>query len=128
MRQLVFVHPHRLWKISEELIAAVPALQPETLPDGTLRARVGVTGDGVTLTLYVPDNAPDAAIAAVVAAHDPTTPSASEARETTRQAHEAAWRTELGTLLVKLEAGTATAAEQRRVAALLVRILLRLLD
>jgi hypothetical protein len=128
MRTLTFTRPHRLGKIADELAAGVPALRPSTAPDGTLVARCTVSGDGARLTLSVPDDAPDAAIASVVAAHDPTTPSPSEARDAARQANEDAWKVELRALLVKLEAGTATASEQRRVSGLLVRIVLRVLD
>lgn len=128
MRTLTFTRPHRLGKIADELLAGVPALRATANAAGELVARSAVSGDGATLTLSVPDAAPDAAIAAVVAAHDPTTPSATDTRDAARQAHESAFGTELQALLVKLDAGTATASDQRRVAALLVRIVLRLLD
>lgn len=124
----MYRRPHRLGKIAAELMAGVPELRPVAGAGGDLVAVASFSGDGVTLTVGCPDNTPEAAVAAIVAAHDPTTPSATEARDATRQAHEDAWRAELQALLVKLDAGTATAAEQRRVAALLVRIVLRLLD
>jgi hypothetical protein len=127
-KRLTYSRPHRLAKLAGELAAAVPALRPSVSADGVLTANMLLSGDGQALALVVPDSVPEATVAAVVAAHDPTAPSAEETRDTARAANEDAWKTELRALLVRLEAGTATAADQRRVAGLLVRIVLRVLD
>lgn len=72
MKMLTFSKAHNLPKLTEELMAAVPALRPVALPDGDRRAVMTVSGDGARLEIAVPDGAEEAAIAAVVAAHDPT--------------------------------------------------------
>jgi hypothetical protein len=73
MKKLTFTQAHHLGKLHDELLAAIPALQP-TGAGEERRAVMSVSGDGSTLSLGVPDDADEAAIAAVVAAHDPTPP------------------------------------------------------
>ena len=72
---LTYTTPHRLNKIHDELLAAIPSLRPD-LESGYPGA--GVTGDGTTLVLEVPDDTDEQAVAAVVAAHDATTPGIGE--------------------------------------------------
>lgn len=74
MKTLTYTQPHHLSTIHDELIAAVPALAPEVGADGRRVARASVSGDGSTLTLRVPDDTDEAAVLAVVEAHDPTPP------------------------------------------------------
>lgn len=73
MKKITFDQPHYLSKLHDELLAAIPQLQPVEV-DGERWAVVAVGGDGQTLTLRVPDSADEAAIRAVVEAHDPTPP------------------------------------------------------
>jgi hypothetical protein len=73
MKTLTFTQAHHLGKLHDELLAAIPALQPTGTGDER-QAVMTVSGDGQTLTLQVPDGADEAAIQAVVAAHDPTPP------------------------------------------------------
>lgn len=71
MRRLTFSQPHNLAKFNNELMAAVPALRGQSI-SGEVRAVCLVEGDGATLSLWVPDDTDDAAVSAVVTAHDPT--------------------------------------------------------
>lgn len=74
MKSLRYTVSHHLSKLHDELLAAVPSLQPVTNADGEREAVMRISGDGETLTLVVPDDAPDADIQAVLDAHDPTPP------------------------------------------------------
>jgi hypothetical protein len=74
---LTYTHPHHLSKLSDELMAAVPSIAPVPGPDGVNMAVMTLSDDGGdVITMTVPDEADEAAIAAVVAAHDPTPPPA----------------------------------------------------
>lgn len=133
---LTYQRKHRLGKIHDELLAAIPALRPAGGQDALLL----VSGDGETLKLVVPDSADRAAIDAVVAAHDPTTPSAWEQAVATADANDATLRDRLGTALANLETAntnwaTLTAAQKDaalrlgiRVDAALIRLALRRLE
>lgn len=65
--RLHYERPNDLSKLHDELLAALPALRPTE--GGPVLAVEGL-GDDIWLT--VPDDADQDAIAAVVAAHDPT--------------------------------------------------------
>lgn len=75
MKVLSFSQPHHPDKLHDELLAAVPTLQP--VGEGDEREAVMiVSGDGSTLTLGVPDGVDEAEVRAVVEAHDPAPPPA----------------------------------------------------
>lgn len=133
MRRLTFARPHRLGKLHDELLAAVPTLRPVVRQDRENVAVMTISGDGQTLTLAIPDDADDAAIEAVVAAHDATTPSTTEAQQTQTAANDTTIRQDITSrlqtmrdLAAKVEANTATAAEQRQLLALVARGQIRL--
>lgn len=67
MRRLHFQRPNDLSKLQDELLAAIPALRPKRG-----EAVMGVEGLGDEIWLTVPDDADEAAIAAIVEVHDPT--------------------------------------------------------
>lgn len=81
MRPILRTGTYRPGKLWAELLAAVPALAPTPLPDGRVQHVWTLAYDVTTqtLTLNVPDATPPAALDAVLAAHDPNTPSANEA-------------------------------------------------
>ena len=77
MKKLTFNKPHNLSLLHDELLAAIPALNPRLAPGRTMLGgspvRVPViTVEGLddNIWLGVPDEVDDAAIAAVIAAHD----------------------------------------------------------
>ena len=72
MKTLKFNAPNNLSLFHDELLAAIPALRPVANQDRGLEAVIRVEGSDSGIWLTVPDNADEAAIAAVVAAHDPT--------------------------------------------------------
>lgn len=79
MKNLRFNKPNNLSLLHDELIAAIPALSPqpipgETSPDGQelMGPVMTVEGLGDDIWLGVPDEMDEAAIAAVIAAHDGT--------------------------------------------------------
>lgn len=76
MKQLIFSIVHKLSNISEELFAQFPEWI-ETGPEGNY-TDVIVGGDGQVLELWVPDDADEVAIQAVVSAHDPNQLTAAE--------------------------------------------------
>jgi hypothetical protein len=130
VRTLDYARGCRLGKLYDEITAAVPSLRPTGAGIDRV-ATVTLTGTATTTELGVPDAtsaAVETQLAALVAAHDATTPGAGEQAQANREANEAAWRADLLALLVKIEAGTVTAAEQRRALARVVRIVLRQLD
>lgn len=77
MKRLVATTPHYLHRLVEELYA-LPALAPRYLdPTDKLPTAVcWVESDGGTVTITYPDDAAEADIQAVLAAHDPTPPAA----------------------------------------------------
>lgn len=72
MIELTFKRPHDISKLHDELLAAVPSVQPKPDEAGRLYAVMAIESDGKTVRLEVPDDADQKAIAAVVRAHDPT--------------------------------------------------------
>lgn len=101
---LQYVHAHRLDKLNDELLTALPGLQP--VPDGQ-GGRVAVmtlSGDGTALTLWVPDDTIESAVRAVVDAHDPTTPSATEQQVTADSTSLSDLATTYAAMVTKLEA------------------------
>lgn len=76
MKTLTFQHASNLSRLHDALLAAIPALRPIPMVNppfpGALTAAMQVESTATTIILTVPDNADEAAIAAVVAAHDPT--------------------------------------------------------
>lgn len=132
-KTLVYQRANRLGKLAGELMAGVPALRPVLNTVGELVSVASFSGDGVSVTIYCPDNTPEPTVAAIVAAHDPTTPSATEARDALRATNAAAWRADLrdsraraALLAGRVTANTATAAETRELLALQARLLDRL--
>ncbi len=83
MKTLTYVWPHDLARLHDELLAAGIALP---LVDGCSP----VQGRGDDIWITVPDDTDDAAIAAVVAAHDPTPAPESDADAELAAAIEAA--------------------------------------
>lgn len=134
--RLTFEHPHRLAKLHDELVAAIPELTPVAGLDGALEAVWTISGDGQHLELEVPDDVDEQAIRAVVDAHDPTTPSAGERLAATEEANERTSRDKLAAALDLLEDDArwnalSAAAKQdalRKVEAGLIRLQLRRLD
>lgn len=111
MKRLRYERPHKLTRLHEELLAA--GIRPER-----------VEGDGATCWLTVADAVDEAAVAAVVNAHDATAASSGErqmANRTALHARARAARAELIDLAGKIAAGTATAAERTRALELLCR-------
>lgn len=70
MKRLTFTRDHRLEQLADELVAAIPSLIA-TAADGHREALHRIWGDGATVTIEVPDDADEAAIAAIVADHTP---------------------------------------------------------
>ena len=86
MKTLIYSRRHRLGKLHDELVAAIPSLAP--IPDGEFsRAVMTLGGDGrlggTTIEIVVPDDTDEQAVAAVVAAHDGTTPGPAEQEQIT---------------------------------------------
>lgn len=72
MKRLQFDRPINLGRLHDQLIAQVPALAPQPGAGGMLQAVMTVEGGTDRAILTVPDEADEAAIQAVVDAHDPT--------------------------------------------------------
>lgn len=73
MKKLTYTKANFLTKLHEELLA-LPALQSAVGASGYREAVFTIFGDGNTVTLVVPDGTDEAAIAAIVNAHDATPP------------------------------------------------------
>ncbi len=78
MKTLHYTRPHHAGKLYAELLAAIPALAP-VLVDGVPTAVLLLSHRDDDLWLTVPDDTAEPAVAAVVAAHDPTPPPAPDA-------------------------------------------------
>ncbi|HXI18489.1 MAG TPA: hypothetical protein VNM48_19160 [Chloroflexota bacterium] len=130
MKTLTLTKAHQLGQLHDELLAAFPSLRDTLRAEGpSTGARVkdpDNAGQYVTLPadppdtfhLTVPNDADEAAIAAVVKAHDPTVLSASERQDAERAAADtdlhagaAATMTRLGAIISG--GGAYTAAEVR---------------
>lgn len=78
MKTLHFNHPNDLSWLHDQLLTAIPGLQRVAVnARGQLTElldNLHVEGQGDDIWLTVPDGADEAAIAAVVQAHDPTVP------------------------------------------------------
>ena len=74
MKRLSYAKVNNLSSLHDELLAAMPALRPVLNASGDREAVMGVEGRGANIWLTVPDTADEAAIAAVVAAHDALAP------------------------------------------------------
>ena len=83
MKRLHFQIPNNLSLLHDELLAAIPGLGPAPNTLGILDSDteqvelepvIAVEGDGSNVWLTVPDDADQAAIRAVVLAHDPNSP------------------------------------------------------
>ena len=72
MKRLDFARPNNLSALHDELMEAIPTLRPSKDKDGNLTPTIQVEGLGDDVWLTVPDTADEAAISAVVQAHDPT--------------------------------------------------------
>lgn len=110
MKRLHFTKSHRAGRLHEELLAAVAELQPVLGTDGRPSARLTFEHAGTDLWLTVPDDADEAAIAAVVAAHDPTKPSQAELHDAQNRASVDDFRTNLTAALANW--ASLTAAER----------------
>lgn len=73
-KRLTISRRHHLDKLHDELLAAIPALAPKANDAGEREAVFTLSGDGGELVLEIPDDVDEAAVAAVVNAHDPTPP------------------------------------------------------
>jgi len=90
MKKLTYSQVHNLSKIGSELMTAFPAWRVLD-SDGFYHTAVSVSGDGKVLTLWVPANADEAAIKAIITAHDPTPlPKGMSKSEKARQAIDSA--------------------------------------
>lgn len=69
MKRLRYDRANDLNKLHGELLAAVPSLAPTVGADGYKYAVFQIWGNGTYVEMNVPDDADEAAIAAVVAAH-----------------------------------------------------------
>lgn len=82
--KLVYQKPHLLSKLVDELLT-IPELQPITI-NGEKRAVFILQGDGVNISLIVPDDAPRSKIDEIIQAHDPTTQTVYEPVDTEKAA------------------------------------------
>jgi hypothetical protein len=64
--------PHNPRRLHEELIAAIPELEPVVGDSGIPEANLLLSSAGTSLTLTVPDSVTPAELDPVLAAHDPT--------------------------------------------------------
>lgn len=69
MKRLTYRKAHRLGQLIDELFAAFPAWRTLDPATGRYSTAVQVAGSGQDITLTVPDDADEAAVATVVAAH-----------------------------------------------------------
>lgn len=83
MRKLEFTRPHDLALVADQIQAAVPSARPEPGEDGVPTVRY--SSDGETLYIEGPDNLDEAAITAIVAAHDQAAVKASRDTEVTNE-------------------------------------------
>lgn len=74
MKTLHYVKAHHAGKLMSELQAAIPALRPVVGALGLPEAAYSLTHTGTDLWLTVPDAVDEAAVAAVVNAHDGAPP------------------------------------------------------
>lgn len=74
MKRLHFVKPSNLSVLHDELLVAIPALAPVRDAEGIGTPVMTVEGDESNVWLTVPDTTDEAAIAAIVQAHDPNSP------------------------------------------------------
>ncbi len=89
MKRLHFQKPNDLSRLHDELLRVLPALRPTGGPadapslerSRAAAAVIAVEGKGDDIWLTVPDDADDAAIASVVAAHDNTQPGLNPRRD-----------------------------------------------
>ena len=144
MKTFTYTQPHKLNQLHDELLVAFPALSESLRLEGpSSGARVKDSdNDGEYITLpadppdtfhvTVPDDTDEAAIAAVVQAHDPTVVSASERRTAERTASNADLQTSVAAAMTRLDAiisggGAYTAAEVRTAVVDMARIQKRLM-
>jgi hypothetical protein len=76
MQVLEIIRPHRLSRLADELVAALPGLRPRPGPTGEPEPPFTLTGRGNLIRLELPDDVDPAAVRAVVLAHDSTPASA----------------------------------------------------
>lgn len=72
MKKLHYPIPNNLSALHDELLVALPTLAPVKDAHGTGTPVIQVSGNDKNVWLTVPDDADDAAITAVVNAHDAT--------------------------------------------------------
>lgn len=70
MKKLTYTLNNNLNQLQGELIAAIPALRPVTI-NGERHSVMSVTGLNNSVSLYVADDADEAAIQVVIDAHTP---------------------------------------------------------
>ncbi|HXI17889.1 MAG TPA: hypothetical protein VNM48_16125 [Chloroflexota bacterium] len=144
MKTLTYTQTHDLSQLHEEVLAALPALRDTLRVEGPSSGAQVKDPDNAgkyvtlpadppdTFRLTVPDDADEAAIAAVVKAHDPAVLSASERQATERTAADTDLHAGAKASLVRLDAiisggGAYTAAEVRSAVVDLARVQRRLL-
>ena len=86
-KTLSYQGDYLLGKLQEELVAGVPGLAPAKGELGP-EAVFALWGDEQSVTLVVPEEVAEPEVAAVVNAHDPTTPSPAEAEQAEEDANE----------------------------------------
>ena len=75
MQEATYTHPNRPSKLYDEMLAAFPQLGTAPMESNEL---LQISGDGAIVWLRFPDDLLEPDVAAVVAAHDPSTPGGTE--------------------------------------------------
>ncbi len=130
-KHLHFDKPNNLTALHAELLAAIPALRPVPGTDGLPEAVIVLTGAGTAIDLFVPDNADETAISAVVAAHtNPPPPDTTEPDFGTDAAdltNYPAIRTAVTNLRAYVGLASPTAAQSTAALQLLIKVVLAIL-
>lgn len=125
MKRLTYTKPHQLSQLHDELLAAgITPKRVEGLEAGQTAEISEELVAGPILWLSVDDDVDEATIAAVVAAHDPTTPPQDNA--TVMRERLKARIVEIEDLAAKLSANAATADERTRLLVLVAQGVARL--
>lgn len=74
MKRLEYGVTHDLAKLTNELLAAIPALAPQLNANNEFESVFRIEGREGAVTIDMPDEVNENDVSAVVAAHDPTPP------------------------------------------------------
>ena len=94
MQRLTYTVMVRPAKLMDELLAAIPALQPVNL-----QPNLALESTATQCWVTVPDSVASSSVDAVVAAHDPNTPSAAEQQATADTASLSDWSATISSML-----------------------------